>query len=113
MRGRPTSGRTRVVTWCFRSCSVTGSGASRRSSLSHAHLDHVGGAPAVLEEVPADVILDPGEPVAEPHYLALLDLAGARASAGSRPGAGDSLVIDGVRIPCCIPTRPGRGGAPT
>ncbi|HEV8150469.1 MAG TPA: ComEC/Rec2 family competence protein, partial [Gemmatimonadales bacterium] len=30
--------------------------------LSHAHLDHVGGALSVLREVPADLILEPAEP---------------------------------------------------
>ncbi|HEU5219105.1 MAG TPA: DNA internalization-related competence protein ComEC/Rec2, partial [Gemmatimonadales bacterium] len=64
--------------------------------LSHAHLDHVGGAPAVLREVPADLILEPAEPVAEPHYLALLDLAAARGYRWRAARAGDSLVIDGV-----------------
>jgi competence protein ComEC len=66
--------------------------------LSHAHLDHIGGAAAVLEEIPADLILDPGEPVAEPYYLSLLDLAGARGIRWQPARAGDSLVVDGVRM---------------
>ncbi len=64
--------------------------------LSHAHLDHVGGAPAVLRQVPADLILEPAEPVAEPHYLDLLDLAARRGYAWRPARAGDSLLIDGV-----------------
>jgi competence protein ComEC len=66
--------------------------------LTHPHLDHLGGAESVLREVPADLIVEPAEPVAEPHYLSLLDLI---ASHGFRwhPGrAGDSLVVDGVRF---------------
>jgi len=66
--------------------------------LSHAHLDHIGGAAAVLEEIPADLILDPGEPVAEPYYLSLLDLAGTRGIRWQPARAGDSLVVDGVRM---------------
>ncbi len=66
--------------------------------LSHAHLDHVGGAAAVLREVPADLILEPAEPVDEPHYLAMLDLASTEGLRW-RPGrTGDSLVVDGVRL---------------
>jgi competence protein ComEC len=64
--------------------------------LSHAHLDHVGGAPAVLRSVPADLILEPAEPVTEPHYLAMLDLAAARGYPWRPARAGDSLQIDGV-----------------
>ena len=64
--------------------------------LSHAHLDHSGGAPAVPAQVPADLIIEPGEPVAEPNYLELLDLAAARGMRWRPARAGDSLVIDGV-----------------
>ncbi|HTL06182.1 MAG TPA: DNA internalization-related competence protein ComEC/Rec2 [Gemmatimonadales bacterium] len=66
--------------------------------LSHAHLDHVGGAAAVLGEVPAGLILEPAEPVAEPHYLALLDLAAERGFRWSPGRAGDSLLVDGVTL---------------
>jgi len=64
--------------------------------LSHAHLDHVGGVPAVLREVPADVIVDPAEPVSEPHYLEMLDLADERGMGWRAGRAGDSLIVDGV-----------------
>jgi competence protein ComEC len=64
--------------------------------LSHAHLDHGGGAPAVLEEIPAELILEPAEPVVEPRYLELLDLAAERGMRWQPARAGDSLVVDGV-----------------
>jgi competence protein ComEC len=64
--------------------------------LSHAHLDHLGGAAAVLETIPADLILEPGEPVPEPRYLALLDLAAARGITWRAARRGDSLALDGV-----------------
>ena len=64
--------------------------------LSHAHLDHVGGAAAVLDEIPTEVLLEPGEPVAEPHYLRTLELAAERDIRWRPARAGDSLVVDGV-----------------
>ncbi len=64
--------------------------------LSHPHLDHVGGIPAVLEEVPADLIVEPAEAVAEPHYLRMLELAEDRGMGWRAGRAGDSLAIDGV-----------------
>ena len=75
-------------------------GASRLAAfvLSHAHLDHSGGAPAVLRRVPADLIIEPGEPVAEPNYLELLDLAALRGMRWRPARAGDSLAIDGVLL---------------
>ena len=66
--------------------------------LSHAHLDHVGGALSVLREVPADLVLEPAEPVVEPHYLGLLDLAAERGYRWVAGRAGDSLLIDGVSL---------------
>lgn len=75
-------------------------GATRLAAfvLSHAHLDHSGGAPAVLSRVPADLIIEPGEPVAEPNYLEMLDLAAVRGMRWRPARAGDSLVIDGVAL---------------
>ncbi len=64
--------------------------------LSHAHLDHVGGIPAVLEAIPADLILEPAEPVAEPHYLHMLALAEEQGIRWQAARAGDSLAIDGL-----------------
>ena len=66
--------------------------------LSHAHLDHGGGAPAVLEQIPAGLILEPAAPVAEPRYLELLDLAAERGMRWQPARAGDSMVVDGVRL---------------
>ena len=66
--------------------------------LSHAHLDHGGGAVAVLGRLPTDLVLEPAVPVAEPHYLALLDLIAERAIPWRAARAGDSLVVDGVRL---------------
>lgn len=63
---------------------------------SHGEADHVGGLPAVLRAFPADLVLEPGEPLATGLYrewLSAVALAGAR----WRPArAGDSLAVDGV-----------------
>jgi competence protein ComEC len=66
--------------------------------LSHAHQDHVGGAESVLREIPADLIVEPAEPVEEPHYLHVLDLAATRGYRWHPGRAGDSLTVDGVRL---------------
>jgi competence protein ComEC len=63
---------------------------------SHGEADHVGGLPAVLRAFPADLALEPGEPLGSPLYREWL--AGvARSGARWRPArAGDSLALDGV-----------------
>jgi competence protein ComEC len=43
-------------------------------ALSHPHEDHVGGLPAVVENFPVGVVLDPGVPHPSPAYLRLLDV---------------------------------------
>ncbi|HET8679118.1 MAG TPA: ComEC/Rec2 family competence protein, partial [bacterium] len=46
--------------------------------LSHPHEDHVGGLPAVVENFPVGLILDPGVPHPSPSYMRLLRLIEAR-----------------------------------
>jgi competence protein ComEC len=43
-------------------------------------------------------VVEPAEPVAEPHYLRLLDLIASRGFRWHPGRAGDSLVVDGVRF---------------
>lgn len=66
--------------------------------LSHAHLDHFGGIPAVLDRVPAALLLEPGEVVADPAYLGMLDAAAADGAGWSALRAGDTLRVDGVEL---------------
>jgi competence protein ComEC len=66
--------------------------------ISHAHLDHLGGIDALLRRFPADLVLDPAAPVADPIYAGFL---GALAATGTpwRPArAGLAFEVDGVRF---------------
>ena len=45
--------------------------------LSHPHEDHVGGLPAVMENFPVGLVLDPGVPHPSPSYLRLLRMTEA------------------------------------
>lgn len=46
--------------------------------LSHAHEDHVGGLPAVLQNFSVGLVLDPGVPHASPSYTRFLDVVRGR-----------------------------------
>jgi competence protein ComEC len=66
--------------------------------ISHAHADHLGGATAVLDRFPADVVLEPGALFDDPEYARFL---GEIAAAGLawRPGRpGDTFIVDGVQF---------------
>lgn len=66
--------------------------------VSHAHADHVGGAAALLRQLPTAQVLEPGEPVDDPRYRGFLE---AVAAGGSRYGAardGQSALVDGVQL---------------
>jgi competence protein ComEC len=66
--------------------------------VSHGDADHLGGIPAVLDRVPAGLVLEPGQALGTDlyrEYLAAVDRAGARWQAARR---GDTLLVDGVRV---------------
>ncbi len=66
--------------------------------VSHAHADHLGGVGSVLDRVPASGVIEPGWPVRDSLYLALLDRVEGTGAAW-RPGrAGDTWQLDGVRF---------------
>jgi competence protein ComEC len=70
---------------------------------THAHADHVGGLPAVLEALPVDLVFEPGEPLGEAPYLEFLaatETAGARWRAAR---TGDRFELDGVRFAVLSP----------
>lgn len=66
--------------------------------LSHAHLDHYGGATAVLDRIRVGAVLEPGVPSPDQNYHAFLD---AVERSGARWGAlraGDRFELDGVEF---------------
>ncbi|MDP3773175.1 MAG: ComEC/Rec2 family competence protein [Gemmatimonadales bacterium] len=65
---------------------------------SHGDADHLGGLPAVLRTVPAELALEPGEADPRPLYREWLgDVVGAHAR-WRRARAGDRIEIDGVTL---------------
>ena len=66
--------------------------------LSHAHLDHYGGIPALLDRFDVARFLEPGEAIEDPGYRSLLDQVGASGAEWHPFRRGDSLTVDGVTI---------------
>jgi competence protein ComEC len=75
-------------------------GARRLSVVvvSHAHLDHLGGVTSLLRRYPAELVLDPAAPVADPAYTGLLDALAASGTAWRPARTGMAFEIDGVRF---------------
>lgn len=75
-------------------------GARRIAALviSHAHLDHLGGADALLARFATDLVLEPADVVADPAYTTFLGTvaAGNVAWRAARPGM--EFVLDSVRF---------------
>jgi competence protein ComEC len=66
--------------------------------VSHAHADHLGGAPAVLERIPVALVTEPGRRVADPLYLEFLELLAER-RVRWQPGRPPARVtLDGVTL---------------
>ncbi len=80
-------------------------GATQLAAIvaTHAHLDHFGGLPAVLDAFDPAFVLEPGQPVPDAGYLGFL---GAVENDGAqwRPARrGDRLELDGVTIDVLSP----------
>ncbi len=72
---------------------------------SHGDADHLGGVPAVIEAIPARLVLEPGQPLGTSlyrHYLATLDLKGVDWRAAR---SGDVFVLDSVRFDVLHPSQ--------
>jgi len=88
------AGRRRVLPW------LRAHGARRVEALvlTHPHLDHVGGAPAVLREIPVGRLIDPGLAFGTPVYRDVLRAAEGRHVAWNAARQGRVLRIDGVEL---------------
>ena len=65
---------------------------------SHGHADHVGGMPAVLAAVPADVVEEPGQVLGIPQYLQFLAEVAHDGLRWHVARAGERLQLDGVTL---------------
>ncbi|MCC6928583.1 MAG: DNA internalization-related competence protein ComEC/Rec2 [Gemmatimonadaceae bacterium] len=72
-------------------------------TMTHPHLDHIGGAASVLSRSGADTVWDGAYVSANPSYRDLLREARRRARAWRRVAAGDSIVFDGVVVRVLAP----------
>jgi competence protein ComEC len=94
------AGHRRVMPW------LRAHGARRVEALvvTHPHLDHLGGAPAVLREIPVERLIDPGLAFGTPMYRELLHTARARHVAWNAARQGRVMRIDGVELRFLWPT---------
>ena len=73
--------------------------------LSHAHLDHVGGAGSLFAEIPVALVIDPGERVAEPAYEEWLDQLASERVRWHPTNAGTEWTVDSVQFRVRHPPR--------
>jgi competence protein ComEC len=64
--------------------------------VSHAHADHVGGATAVLDRFRTDLVIEPGQPYADPVYYRFLDAVTTAAVPWHPARPGERFTLDGV-----------------
>jgi competence protein ComEC len=77
--------------------------------VSHAHADHLGGLPAVMDRVRTDLVIEPGADVADPRYTRFLDALPEEGIPWHPARAGDRFELDGVRGTVIHPTPGWRG----
>ena len=66
--------------------------------VSHAHADHLGGVPSVLDRFHPGVVIEPGNQVADPLYYEFLDELAAESIAWHRGRRGERFTLDSVRF---------------
>lgn len=66
--------------------------------VSHAHADHLGGAPALIERFPVAVVTEPGRRIADPLYVEFLDLLAANEVRWHPGRPGERIELDGVAL---------------
>jgi competence protein ComEC len=80
-------------------------GATQLAAIvaTHAHLDHFGGLPAVLDAFDPAFVLEPGQPVPDAGYLDFLGAVEADGAEWRPARRGDRLELDGVTIDVVSP----------
>jgi competence protein ComEC len=64
--------------------------------LTHPHLDHIGGAPAILRGLRVNTVVDPGLAVGSPVYAEVLEAVEATGARWAAARSGRSIIVDGV-----------------
>ncbi len=102
------AGARRVVPYLRRQ------GADRLEAiaLTHPHLDHIGGAPAVLEELEVEGILDPSYAIGSADYLDVLEGVQDAGSSWWQAHSGLSFLVDDARVTVVHPESPAELGLP-
>jgi competence protein ComEC len=94
------AGQKRVLPW------LRAHGARRVEAmvLTHPHVDHIGGAAAVMRGMPVGRLIEPGLAFGTPVYLGMLRAAEERHVAWSAARQDRTLRIDGVELTFLWPT---------
>jgi competence protein ComEC len=72
--------------------------------VSHAHADHLGGVPALLDRFPVGMVVEPGAPVADPGYARFLEALARDTIAWHPARAGERFILDGVTFTVLHPS---------
>ncbi|HEV7589899.1 MAG TPA: DNA internalization-related competence protein ComEC/Rec2, partial [Longimicrobium sp.] len=94
------AGEKRVLPW------LRAHGARRIEAmvLTHPHVDHIGGAAAVMRGMPVGRLIEPGLPFGTPVYLGVLKTAEGRGVPWSAARQDRTLRIDGLELTFLWPT---------
>lgn len=71
--------------------------------VSHAHRDHFGGVASVVEALPVGLVIEPGEPVEDSAYFAMLATLATHHVRWRHVASGQEIVIDGVQLEVLSP----------